>query len=344
VVAVVAAIAAAFLAALGEVLHAARLKRVARLAFGPGARPRAWTRAAAPSRVAAAAAVAWGLTTLLHLEPAAHQIERVAEGDERHVVLVLDVSPSMRLADAGPELAQSRLTRVRDLLQSFFRRVPVERYRVSVIAVYSGAKAVVVDTEDLEVVRNILGDLPMHYAFEPGRTKLFAGLEEAAELARPWDPGSATVVVLSDGDTVPATGMPRMPAAVRSVLVVGVGDARAGKWIDGKQSRQDVSTLRQIATRLGGVYADGNQRHVSSDAIELVLGGAEASALERLTVREYALIAVALGASILAFLPLALHALGTDYPAGAPRRAGAYTPRAAPGAPRTLVHNSGGGG
>ena len=45
----------------------------------------------------------------------------------------------------------------------------------------------------------------------------------------------------------------RMPASVAGVLVVGVGDPQAGMFIDGHQSRQDVSTLRQIAARLRGV-------------------------------------------------------------------------------------------
>jgi len=318
VVAVLAALGAALLVVLGEVLHLARVRRVARLAFGPLGRPRVWTWAAPPARTAAAAAATWGLVTLALLPPAVHRAEAAEAEELRHVVLVLDVSPSMRLEDAGPALDQPRLHRVRDVLQSFFRRIPVERYRVSVVAVYNGAKAVVVDTDDLEVVRNVLDDLPMHYAFDPGKTKLFAGLEEAAEIARPWDPGSASVVILSDGDTVPAAGMPRLPASVRSVLVVGVGDPRSGEWIDGRQSRQDVATLRQTAVRLGGVYVDGNQRHVPSDTLDLVIGAAEQDPLERLGRREYALIAVAAGSLVLALLPVLLHRLGSGWPAGAP--------------------------
>ena len=182
-----------------------------------------------------------------------------SDDDYQHVLLVLDVSPSMRLDDAGPDKDSSRMDRARELMESFFERVPIERFRVSVVAFYNGAKPVVVDTSDFEVVRNILGDLPMHYAFRSGRTRLFDGLQEAAQIAAPWEPRSTTLILLTDGDTVPATGMPRMPASVRSVLVVGVGDPRTGKFIDGRQSRQDVSTLRQIATRLGGVYHNGNE-------------------------------------------------------------------------------------
>ncbi len=78
--------------------------------------------------------------------------------------------------------------------------------------------------------------------------------------------------MLSDGDTVPATGMPKMPASIADVLIVGVGDPRQGSFIDGRMSRQDASTLRQIAARLGGIYHDGNQKHISTATPEPVDG------------------------------------------------------------------------
>ena len=98
----------------------------------------------------------------------------------------------MRLVDAGPTKTESRLHRVRNHLESFFDRVPIEEFRISVIAVYNGAKPVVVDTKDFDVVRNILGDLPMHYARE--QDKLFDG--SSGQLAKPWNPPSTTFVVL----------------------------------------------------------------------------------------------------------------------------------------------------
>jgi Ca-activated chloride channel family protein len=209
-------------------------------------------------------------------------------------------------------------------MESFFDRVPIEQYRVTVIAVYNGAKPVVVDTKDFEVVRNILGDLPMHYAFVAGKTKLFEGLEEAARIAAPWNPRSTTLVILSDGDTVPATGMPKMPASIKSVLVVGVGDSQSGKFIDGRQSRQEVPTLKQIAARLGGVFHNGNTKHLSSSLIAAATGIEEEDLFEKLTRREYALIACSAGALLLALLPLLLHFFGTSWrPGTSSRRAGA---------------------
>ena len=47
---------------------------------------------------------------------------------------------------------------------------------------------------------------------------------KAADIARPWNPRSTVLLVLTDGDTVPPTGMPKMPASVAKVVVIGVGD------------------------------------------------------------------------------------------------------------------------
>ena len=256
-----AAAAVAILSAAAETLHAARCRRLARLAFGPRRRPAPLgaVRAGAPRRGPGRARLGAD-----HPARAASQGPR-GPGDPRQGTpacpIVLDVSPSMRLKDAGLNADQSRMKRASIVMDSFLDRIPVELYLVSVVACYNGAKPVVVDTKDLEVVKNIFGDLPMHYAFSSGKTDLFSGLTEAAKIAHPWQPRSTLLMMISDGDTVPATGMPKMPASIADVLIVGVGDPRQGSFIDGRMSRQDTSTLRQIAARLGGIYHDGNAKH-----------------------------------------------------------------------------------
>lgn len=320
--ALVIGLVALALCAAAELLHARRVRHVAALAFGPTRKPAWWARGAPWMRALAAGLLAWGLATLLVVEPRHYAMsagEQPANADPQHVLLVLDVSPSMRLVDAGPTKKQSRMQRAHDLMESFFARIPLELYRVSVVAVYNGAKPVVIDTKDFEVVRNVLGDLPMHYAFPAGKTKLFTGLEEAARIAKPWNPRSTTLVLVSDGDTVPATGMPRMPASVRSTIVVGVGDPSVGKFIDGRNSRQDVPTLRQIAARLGGAFHNGNDLQIASSLIADATGLEAEDVWEQLTEREYALIAIGVGASILALLPLLLHAFGTRWRPGTRR-------------------------
>jgi Ca-activated chloride channel family protein len=258
----------------------------------------------------------WSLVTLMLIPPKVHVAMQITEQELRHLVMVLDVSPSMRLDDAGPDGDKSRRTRAAEVMRSFFRRVPMEQYRVSVIACYTGAKPVVMDTRDIDVVHNVLNDLPMEYAFTSGKTDIFAGLEAAAEMAKPWQPQSTTVVLVSDGDTVPATGMPKMPASVADVLVVGVGDPKTGKFINGQQSRQDTSTLRQVAMRLKGTYHNGNEKHLSTELLNRLTKTSEASPFEKLTLREYALMAAALAVVILGLLPVALHYAGTSWQPG----------------------------
>jgi len=314
-----AATGAFAIAGAAEWLHARRVRRMAHLAFGPEGAPAAWTRAAPILRCLSLAALAFGLVVLLFVPPRAFDAEGEVQRDDsdpQHVLLVLDVSPSMKLKDAGPNRDKSRTARAREIMESFFDRVPLKDWRVSVVAFYTGAIPVVEDTRDFEVVRNILGDLPMNYAFQSGKTELFAGLKGAAEMAEKWKRDSATLVVISDGDTVPASGMPRLPASVRSVLVVGVGDSKTGSFIDGRNSRQDVSTLRQVATRLGGTFFDGNEKHLPSALVAEAAWRDGDDDLIAWGLREFALLAVAAGATMLALLPLLLARLGTRWRPG----------------------------
>ncbi len=315
-VAEITALTVGVLVLIAEWIHGRRIGRLAFLAFGPTGQPSVWTRIAPPSHVIGMAAITWGLVTLMLLPPRVFRGKSERPPGEQHLIVLLDVSPSMLLKDAGPSGRQSRRQRAGDLLRSFFRRVDIDQYKVTLIAVYNGAMPVVVDTRDPDVVDNILDDLPMHFAFDPGKTKLLEGLKQAAEVSRTWKPSSTIVIVLSDGDTVSSTGMPQMPAAIRSALIVGVGDTRKGAYIDGALSRQDQSALRQIAIRLGGEYHDGNQKHIPTDLVMQVAGSGGKPEKTPWTRREYALLAVGLGAAWLALLPLALAIAGTSWRGG----------------------------
>ncbi len=299
-----------------ESIHLLRIRKLSRLAFGPTGRPLFWTHLAPVARVVSVGLLAWGLSTLLLIPPKTHNSEQIESSQQRHVILLLDVSPSMRLVDAGPEGDQSRMQRARVVLESFFDRVPIRQYKLSVIAFYNEAIPVVIDTKDLEVVRNTLSDLPMHYAFQGKETQLFKGIAKAAEIATPWQPKSTVLLVITDGDTVPATGMPRLPISISDMLVIGVGDAVTGKFIAGKNSRQDVSTLRQVAARLGGEFQNGNAQNISSAVIAKITQDIGERRWQDLGLREYALLAIAIGATVLGLLPIALYYGGTFWRPG----------------------------
>jgi len=115
---------------------------------------------------------------------------------------------------------------------------------------------------------------------------------------------------------VPAKGMPRPPASIDKTVVIGVGDPVTGKFIDGRQSRQDVSTLRQIAARLGGTFHNGNEKHLASSLISELTQLKEEPGILKLTLREYALLACAVGSALLAILPLLLHRFGSAWTPG----------------------------
>jgi Ca-activated chloride channel homolog len=304
------------LMAVAEMMHHRRSRRVARLAFGPGERAAGWTRPAPLLRVAGTGVVCWGLMTLLMMDPKVHSREEIDPTKLKNLVIVLDVSPSMFLKDAGPEKDKARRKRASDVLVNMFNRMPIRQYRISLIAFYNGAKPLLEQSTDVEIISHIIEEMPTYIGFKPGKTDLFAGLQMASEVARSWNPQSTTVLVVTDGVTVPTSGMPRMPASVANVLIVGVGDSISGKFIDGHQSRQDVSNLRQIANRLGGIYLDANSKHIPSVTIEsLVSMGREANWL-KFSKRELALAMVFLGSLVLSLLPPALHYFGSHWRPG----------------------------
>lgn len=282
------------------------------MAFGEAGLPAGWWLSI-PARTAGVAAVVWGAGALLTLEPrrsdAGPDAEAAAKRSEesaRRLLVVLDVSPSMNLADAGPTGDQMRSTRAGELLLEVLRRVPLGQVRVTVVAFYTGGKPVAVDAVDFAVVENIFNALPLEQAFEPGPSELFKGLESAFELAKEWPRESTTLVIASDGDVVPATGMPKRPPSVGEVLVVGVGDPSTGSFIAGRQSRQDAQALRQIANRLGGRYVNGNRAPLPPD---LLAGLGEIPAKSRAVTRDlraYALAALAGGATLLVAVPVVL--------------------------------------
>lgn len=308
---------AILLTATAEWLHARRCRRVSRLAFGPSGKPREWTRLVPALRVFSIGALAWGMTTLLLVGPRAARSDLIPEGGYRHLVLALDVSPSMQLQDAGPGGQQTRAKRASDVIMSLFERVAMDQMRVSIVAFYTSAKPVVIDTFDMEVIRNCLNDLPLDIAFEPGKTALLEGVRQSAELAKPWPPESATLVVLSDGDTIPDSGTPDLPRSIHRALILGVGDARSGRNIDGHQSRQDVSTLRQLAGRLRGAYFDANEKHLPSSLLTTLAKTLPLRDTREKGRRELALAAIGLGASLLAALPVALALAGCRWQGGA---------------------------
>lgn len=315
-----AAIAAAALAAAGEWLHARRTARVSLLAFGPAGRPRRWTAAAAPLRVAAIAGAVWALVTLLTFNGLVRERGR-ASSVGRHLMVLFDVSPSMLLSDAGEGGAETRNARAAAVVKSVLDRVPGDHVRFSAAGFYTEARMLVKECSDRELLLHLVGGVPFHITYEPGKTDLLKSINQAGEFMKDWPRKSATLLVVSDGDSVPPTGLNPMPSSVKSVIFAGVGDSARGTFIDGHNSRQDTATLSQLSRRLGGAYHDCNVRHVPSEALRALTEIEPGAARWRTDLRLVALAVLAFCAAVICLLPVLLEGLGSAWrpPVSTPR-------------------------
>src|SRR5215472_9008632 len=125
------------LAGLAEWLHLRRCRRVAILAFGPSGKAREWTVGVPLARVLALTFLAWGLVNLYLSGSRPLKPKQIPEGGYRHLVIALDVSPSMQIKDAGPTGQQTRAQRAAELITSVLQRSALEQMRVSVVAFYT---------------------------------------------------------------------------------------------------------------------------------------------------------------------------------------------------------------
>jgi Ca-activated chloride channel family protein len=309
------------IAATGEWLHGRRARRLGRLAFGPAGRPRAWTQAMPALRVLCLAGIAWSLCILYTLKPKTFDQNELPAlpQDCRRVVFLLDVSPSMRLNDAGEDGKMKRCSRGADVVDSILDRVVSNQCLFSVVAFYTSALPVTVDCRDPEIIRHIISELPLDCAFEYGKTDLAEGLTKTFAICKDWPAGSTTVFVITDGDTVPDKGLQRAPPAINRVVLVGVGNPSSGVFIDGHQSRQDARSLTQVARRVSGDYFNGNNRQLPTALMNDLDKSRDKSWLNGASLRELALAVLATAAALLALIPILLERFGSDWLRQRPR-------------------------
>lgn len=305
------ALAVLLFTALAEWLHARRIGAVGRLAFGPESQARAWTRVVPWVRPLAFAAFAWGLAVMLELHMAEQDGQKPAVKEPTRLIFVADLSPSMKLKDAGTEGKLTRQERIRESVEGVLMRVGGD-LRYGVVGFYTDARAVVMEARDPELVRNVFNGLPVQLLMRGGKTDLGTAINQALKEVAALPEGSARLLIYSDGDTIPLQPIEARPKSVKQVLVLGVGNPHKGLFIDGHQSRQDPEALGAIARALGGTYHDINEKHLSTEALgDLV----RKSPLPKsgLDLEQWALLAMLLGSLFLAFIPVALQYLGTDW-------------------------------
>ncbi len=259
------AVGVLLLALLGEWLHARRIRAVAFLAFGRGGRPPAWTRLTPLARAIGLPMVVWGAIALLTYRPTDGSPVMASARYSKQVLICLDVSPSMSIRDAGPDLPKQTRAEwaakiVRPVLDEIDTSVDT---RITLVAFYTSGIPVIADTWDKNVVANMLDGMSLSTAFKPGSTDLVAGVNAALERARPWAAHSTTLLVLSDGDSdAKASFLSRVPRSIAQSIVLGVGDRSVASRVSDRRSRQDAESLRSLAMRLGGEYIDCNRSAV----------------------------------------------------------------------------------
>ena len=191
-------------------------------------------------------------------------------------MFVADLSPSMLLQDAGPKREITRSQRAYEVVDGILRRLDGDVV-YSVIVFYTDALPVVVDAKDAELVRNVFNGLPVWYVMKSGKTDLGTGVRRTLEHLADYPDDSTTVFLLTDGDAIELGVIPKPPASVRDVYVLGVGDPHQGTFIDDHMSRQDASLLGTLAGRLRGKYIDVNDKHVTTLALGQLARGSGAT-------------------------------------------------------------------
>lgn len=308
------------LAVLAEWLHGRRIRAVGRLAFGPTGAAHGWTRVVPLLRPFCLAAFTWGLATLLILKLAAAE-GKGKEGDGKtatRLVFLADLSPSMYLTDAGPEGKLTRQARMREVVEGILQRVS-GNLRFGVIGFWTDSLPVVMEARDPELVRNVFNGLPLSYSMPVGQTDLGQAINAAVKLVGEFPEGSTRLIIFTDGDSVNLVPITPRPKSVKEVFVLGVGNPHKGTFIDGHQSRQEVDTLRTLASALMGTYVDVNEKHLPTSALgDLVVTAPLAQ--RGLTLAEWAVLAMVVGAAVLALIPVALEFFGTDWKVAPPER------------------------
>lgn len=237
-------------------------------------------------------ALVWLLATLALAGPAWQRDATQAFRAPAAWVLVLDLSPSMAVADLSP----NRVTRARYALDDLLGAARDARVG---LVVFSGEPFTVTPlTEDVNTVRAVLAPLAPDIMPAPG-DQLAPALARAGELLQQAGSRNARVIVITDGFADPAAAFAAagtLRSAGVSLSVVGIGteggapQPQAGggfaKDASGQTrlARLDSEPLRHLASA-------GNGRHVDLSELPSLIdqlqareerastdGGAEAAA------------------------------------------------------------------
>ncbi len=301
------AIIAGALGVFAEKMHEKRVDLSVPLAFGPTHSLAAWIRILPALRGFLIAGAVWALMTLIAIDGAKAEAR---SKEERHLVVLLDVSPSMLIEDASPARNQRRALRAAEVLESVLNRAPGDHLKVWLSAFYTTQKPLIQESVDRNLILYMARDVPLHIAFKAGKTNLLDAVNKTAAQCAHLRRGSTTLLILSDGDTVSDTGLAPLPPAINKVIIAGIGDTAKGEFIDSHVSRQDTASLAQLARRLHGRFYDANTRHIPSDALTSLMVPTTQKNFTGIDTRTLAIAIITCVALVQAGIPLVLHRFG----------------------------------
>jgi Ca-activated chloride channel family protein len=206
------------------------------------------------------------LAVLALARPQWGRIEEPVFGQSREVLLALDLSRSMNSTDVRP----SRLARAKLLIQSLLDHLQGERVG---LVVFSGSGFLQSPlSADYEVLRQFLPALDTNFLPEGG-TNYRDLLQTAIDSFSTDGSADRYLIILSDGEATDDDWQPLIDGLKEKnirVIGLGVGTAAGSLIPDGKgdfvkdergavvMSKLENSTLRELAEKTGGTYADAS--------------------------------------------------------------------------------------
>jgi len=209
-------------------------------------------------------ALAWTLAALALAGPSWQQAPSIAYRGSDAWVLVLDLSPSMAVADLPP----NRFTRARYAIDDLL--TAAHDARVGLVAFSDEPYTVTPMTDDVATIRALLPPLSPDIMPSAG-DNLAPALEQAGKLLSRAGSKHGKIVVLSDGFADPAAAFSaaeKLRAEGDTVDVIGIGttsgaplDKAGGGFATNAQGRMamarlDTGRLKQVAASGGGRYVD----------------------------------------------------------------------------------------
>jgi Ca-activated chloride channel family protein len=204
----------------------------------------------------------WTLGVLAIAGPAWQRLPSMGFRAPDDWVIVLDLSPSMTVADVSPD----RVTRARFAIDDLLGAA--HDARVGLIAFAGEAHTVVPLTSDVATIRGLLPPLSPALMPESGDS-LGPALTQAGRLLRQSGSRHANIIVLTDGGTDPSQALnaaQNLAAQGADVQIVGIGTADGAPLKDAKggfvhdaQGRSvlaklPIDELQRIATAGHGQY------------------------------------------------------------------------------------------